>query len=208
MGLGYLYEDDLHSGALVYDFGYDEVVASDARRVNAIFTKHGVQEVITIDPHTTVMLHSVYPKFVDGYDVRVRGYLEVPAERGLPGGGRARDDVVVHNSCTFARYEDVMEGPRRYMVLRRPGRVLAPGQGGRGRCGAGRAAACRCPQLRDDMPDLPCEPAQIGQWGGQLPGYLRVPGFRGASRAGTADTADNGPIGVALTDGTAKTSRK
>ena len=29
------------------------------------------------------MLRSVYPRLVDGYDLRVRNYLEVLAERGV-----------------------------------------------------------------------------------------------------------------------------
>ena len=59
-------------------------VAAHARRVAGILRKHGVREVITIDPHTTKMLRTVYPTLVDGYDVRVRSYLEVLAERRLP----------------------------------------------------------------------------------------------------------------------------
>ena len=79
---GALYEDDLYSGALAYDLGADEVLAEHARRVQAVFKKHGVKTVITIDPHTTTMLRSVYPKVLDGYDVEVRSYLEVLAEKG------------------------------------------------------------------------------------------------------------------------------
>ena len=59
------------------------MVAEHARRVQAVFKKHGVKTVITIDPHTTTMLRSVYPKLLEGYDVEVRSYLEVLAEKGL-----------------------------------------------------------------------------------------------------------------------------
>ena len=109
---GYLYEDDLYSGALAHDLGADEVVAAHARRVARIFREHGVREVITIDPHTTTMLRSVYPKLVDGYDVRVRSYLEVLAEQGLPVRTLLSGEVVLHDSCVYARYEDVVHEPR------------------------------------------------------------------------------------------------
>jgi hypothetical protein len=82
--------------------------------VAAIFAEHGVHEVITIDPHTTTMLRSVFPKFVDGYDVKVRSYLEVPAEtsqHGQPTDRPAKGEVVVDDSCVCARYEDVVEAP-------------------------------------------------------------------------------------------------
>jgi Fe-S oxidoreductase len=113
---GYLYEDDLYSGALAHDFGADAVVAAHARRVAAIFRKHGVREVITIDPHTTTMLRSVYPKLVDDYDVRVRSYLEVLAERGLPVRTQLSGEVVLHDSCVYARYENVVSEPRELLA--------------------------------------------------------------------------------------------
>jgi Fe-S oxidoreductase len=113
---GYLYEDDLYAGALAYDLGADETVAVHARRVTAAFRKHGVRRVITIDPHTTHMLHSVYPKLVDGYDVQVRSYLEVLAERGLPSRPLTAREVVVHDSCVYARYEDVVSQPRELLA--------------------------------------------------------------------------------------------
>ncbi len=113
---GYLYEDDLYSGALAHDLGADEAVAAHARRVAGLFRKHGVKEVITIDPHTTTMLRSVYPKCVDGYDVRVRSYLEVLAERGLPVRTALSGKVVLHDSCVYARYEDVVGEPRELLA--------------------------------------------------------------------------------------------
>jgi Fe-S oxidoreductase len=87
---GYLYSDDLYAGALAWDMGADEVVAAHARRVAAVFRAHGVREAITVDPHTTTMLRSVYPSLVGGFDVRVRSYLEVLAERGLPAAAARR----------------------------------------------------------------------------------------------------------------------
>jgi Fe-S oxidoreductase len=113
---GYLYEDDLYSGALAHDLGADDVVAAHARRVAALLRRHGVREAITIDPHTTTMLRTVYPKLVDGFDVRVRSYLEVLAERGLPVGRQLDGEVVVHDSCVYARYEDVVREPRRLLA--------------------------------------------------------------------------------------------
>ncbi len=113
---GYLYEDDLYAGALAYDLGADETVAAHAQRVAAIFRTHGVREVITIDPHTTTMLRTVYPGLVEGYDVRVRSYLEVLAETGLPIRSPLSGEVVVHDSCVYARHEDVVGEPRELLA--------------------------------------------------------------------------------------------
>jgi len=109
---GYLYEDELYSGALIHDLGMDEVLAEHARKVHAVLKKHGVENVITIDPHTTNMLRSVYPTVIEGYDLRVRSYLEVLAERGMKPNRSLTGEVVIHDSCVFARYENVIDQPR------------------------------------------------------------------------------------------------
>lgn len=113
---GYLYEDDLYSGALAYDLGADEIVAEHARRVNEVFKKHGVRNVITIDPHTTNMLRSVFPKLIPDYDIQVKNYLEVLTERELivrtPLGG----ELTIHDPCVFARYENIIEEPRKLLL--------------------------------------------------------------------------------------------
>jgi Fe-S oxidoreductase len=113
---GTLYEDDLYSGALAHDLGADEVLAEHARRVQAVFEKHGVKTVITIDPHTTNMLRSVYPTVLDGYGVTVRSYLEVLAEKGLAAQHLLSGEVALHDSCVFARYEGIVQEPRKLLA--------------------------------------------------------------------------------------------
>ena len=109
---GYLYEDDLYSGALGHDLGLDEIVAEHARRVAAVFRRHGVKRVITVDPHTTNMLRSVYPGLVEGYDLEVRSYLEVLAELQPAVRTTLAGELALHDSCVYARYENVVEEPR------------------------------------------------------------------------------------------------
>jgi Fe-S oxidoreductase len=113
---GALYEDDLYSGALAYDLGLDEVVVEHAKKVHTVFKKRGVKNVITIDPHTTTMLRSVYPKILSDYDIDVRSYLEVLAEKGLTPSAKLSGDVAIHDSCVFARYEGVVDEPRELLA--------------------------------------------------------------------------------------------
>jgi len=119
VGFGYLYGDELYSGALVYDEGMDAVLAPHARRVVETFRSHGVKQIITVDPHTTHMLRTVYPRFVEDFDLTVRSYLEVLAEENLVARLTSGSPVVVHDSCVYARYEGVVEPPRQ--LLRRAG---------------------------------------------------------------------------------------
>jgi len=161
---GYLYEDDLYAGALAHDLGADQAVAEHARRVCTLLRKHGVREVITIDPHTTNMLRSVYPTLVTGYDIRVRSYLEVLAERGVEFGAPVRDRVVIHDPCVYARYENVLESPRKLLAAAGL-EVGEPANSGRLTwcCGgpaealfparAAAIAASRVAQLREVAPD-------------------------------------------------------
>lgn len=109
---GYLYEDDLYAGALAYDEGLDEVFKQQARLVADIFKRRGVKRVITIDPHTTDMLRGAYPKVLDDFDVEVKSYLEVLAEKAPQALRKADSRVVIHDSCVYARYQDIIEEPR------------------------------------------------------------------------------------------------
>ena len=109
---GYLYKDDMYSGALAHDLGLDEIVARHAQRVYKALKEHGVKRVITVDPHTTNMLRSVYPTLIEGYDLQVSSYLEVLAEAGLPLRTPLEGAVALHDSCVYARYENVLQEPR------------------------------------------------------------------------------------------------
>jgi Fe-S oxidoreductase len=113
---GYLYKDDLYSGALAHDLGADEVVAEHARRVYEVLKKRGVKTLITIDPHTTNMLRSVYPKLVPGFDIQVKNYLEVLAERELVPRTVLSGQAVIHDPCVFARYEGIIDEPRKLLA--------------------------------------------------------------------------------------------
>ena len=112
---GYLYGQELYSGALVYDGGMDESFSAHARRVFEVFRKNGVRKVITVDPHTTSILRDVYPKFVQNFDLEVKSYLEVLAEKDFPVMQAQNEEMVVHDSCVYARYEGMIEQPRKLL---------------------------------------------------------------------------------------------
>jgi len=116
---GYLYEDEMYSGALVHDEGVDDAFARHARRVHEMFRRHRVKNVITVDPHTTNMLRSVYPEYVEDFQLNVKSYLEVLFERNTEAPRRLDRPVTIHDSCVYARYEDIVNEPRH--LLRRAG---------------------------------------------------------------------------------------
>jgi len=130
----YLYSDDLYSGILLHDLGMEEEFAEHARRVHARLLERGATRLVTVDPHTTYALSELYPRYVDGYRLEVRSYLEVLVEAveagrlSFPGGERG--PLAIHDPCYYARYLGVVEQPRR--LLRAAGYTLAePRRSGR-----------------------------------------------------------------------------
>jgi len=109
---GYLYENDMYSGVLLYDMGFEEEFTEHSKKVYEAIKKSGAKKVITIDPHSLHILRSVYPDFIDGYDLEVTSYLEELVGRDLKPVGEVKENIVIHDSCVYARYEDIVEQPR------------------------------------------------------------------------------------------------
>lgn len=127
---GYLYERELYSGALLYDEGVDDVFVSHARKVYRLLKDSGAEEVITVDPHTTNMLRSIYPRVIGGYALAVKSYLEVLAERRLDSARQLDLGLAIQDSCIYARCENVVDEPR--ALLKKGGvRIAEPELSGR-----------------------------------------------------------------------------
>jgi Fe-S oxidoreductase len=113
---GYLYEKDLYTGALAYDEGLDRVFVRHAEFVARTLKEAGVKRAITVDPHTTNMLRTVYPKLVPGFDVEVLSYLEVLLQHRPTAVRPLGTEATIHDSCLYARAEGVLEPPRRLLA--------------------------------------------------------------------------------------------
>ena len=109
---GYLYGDEMYAGALVHDEGVDDAFAEHAKRVYAMLMEHGVRRVITVDPHTLNVMRSVYPDIIPDYDLEVVSYIEVLAEANPQVQNPINAPIAVHDSCVYARYENIVEQPR------------------------------------------------------------------------------------------------
>jgi Fe-S oxidoreductase len=109
---GYLYDDELYTGALIYDLGVDEVFDRHAMKVCKILQENKVKRVITVDPHTTNMLREVYPARIKDFNIEVKSYLEVLVEKDIKPVKQTNGEVIIHDSCVYARYEDVINEHR------------------------------------------------------------------------------------------------
>lgn len=112
---GYLYEEELYAGALAHDEGMCSAFQRHALKVHELLQRHGVRQVITVDPHTTNLLRSVYPKITGDGRLEVTSYLEILANKAMRPQRAVEQSAVIHDSCVYARHEGVVEEPRRLL---------------------------------------------------------------------------------------------
>jgi Fe-S oxidoreductase len=101
--LGYLWEDDIYSGALYYDLGLDKTFESHIKAVSDIFRRYNVKKVITIDPHTNFVLRELMPKYTD-FNAEVMHYAEVLNDLSIKA-----DSYVLHEPCYIARWYNLSD---------------------------------------------------------------------------------------------------
>jgi Fe-S oxidoreductase len=119
---GYLYGQELYSGALLFDEGVDDVFTRHAQRIYEILKNSGAKRIITVDPHTTNILRGVYPGIIDGFDLEIKSYLEVLTENNFEPVKTLDLELAVHDPCIYARYENIIEEPRH--LLKNAGAVI------------------------------------------------------------------------------------
>jgi Fe-S oxidoreductase len=113
----YLYESEPYSGVLLYDLGLEEDIAPHINRVYELFKERGIEEVITVDPHTTFMLKEIYPKYIQDYDIHISHYLEYlqeqPAYLKETAFNYLPQQFVLHDSCVMTRDLGIIEEARK-----------------------------------------------------------------------------------------------
>jgi Fe-S oxidoreductase len=112
VGFFYHPEMDFYSGILLYDLGDQDGFVEHARFVARTLKLHGVQKIITVDPHTTYALKELYPQYT-GISFDVQPYfslLRLPqaADNGRP-------PVALHDPCFYGRYLKLSDEPRRLL---------------------------------------------------------------------------------------------
>jgi Fe-S oxidoreductase len=75
---------------------------------------HGVQKIITVDPHTTYALKELYPKYT-GVSFEVQPYFALLRPREISR-GNGRPPVAIHDPCFYGRYLKVSEAPRQLLT--------------------------------------------------------------------------------------------
>jgi heterodisulfide reductase subunit B len=119
MGLqpGYLAENEPCCGAPLNHAGLQSKFAENARQAYRTLKSSGARQVIGVVPYCTHALQKLFPLYVDGYDLEVRHFLEIVAEKislfKLRYPRKVR--VTYHDPCQLVRYLNLIEEPRRIL---------------------------------------------------------------------------------------------
>ena len=107
-------EMDFYSGILLYDLGDQDGFVEHAKFVARTLKLHGVQKIITVDPHTTYALKELYPRYT-GVSFDVQPYFALLRPNQVSR-GNGRPPVAIHDPCFYGRYLKVSEGPRQLLT--------------------------------------------------------------------------------------------
>jgi Fe-S oxidoreductase len=114
---GYLAEKEPCCGAPLHHAGLQTKFAENARRAYETLKTSGVRRVIGIVPYCTYTLARLFPLYVDGYDLEVKHFLEIVAEKmplfKLRYPKKVR--VTYHDPCQLVRFMNLIEEPRRIL---------------------------------------------------------------------------------------------
>lgn len=114
---GYLAEKEPCCGAPLRHAGFQTKFAENAGQAYQQLKSAGVRRVIGIVPYCTHALARLFPLYVEDYDLEVRHFLEVVAEK-LPSHKLRfprKVKVTYHDPCQLVRYLSLVEEPRRIL---------------------------------------------------------------------------------------------
>ncbi|MFH1647925.1 MAG: (Fe-S)-binding protein [Chloroflexota bacterium] len=114
---GYLAEDEPCCGAPLYHAGLQTKFAENARRAYGTLKSFGVKRVIGIVPYCTNALFQLFPKYVAGYDLEVKQFLELVDEKitTLKLKFPRKVKITYHDPCQLVRFLKIIDEPRRIL---------------------------------------------------------------------------------------------
>jgi heterodisulfide reductase subunit B len=113
----YLGKDEPCCGATLYHAGLQSKFTENAKNAYKTLKQAGVKRIIGVVPYCTHALQKLFPLFIKDYDLEVRHFLEIVAEKislfKLRYPRHVR--VTYHDPCQMVRYLNLIEEPRRIL---------------------------------------------------------------------------------------------
>lgn len=115
--LCYSGDEELYSGALLYELGFLEDLKEYAPRVQHVLQQSGAKTLVCLSPHAAEVLKFVYPQMGINIDIEVKTFVELVWEQRhklqpVPNAPK----VVIHDSCRLARELHITEELRDIMT--------------------------------------------------------------------------------------------
>jgi len=114
---GYLAADEPCCGGLLYYIGLQDDFAQNARKAYDQFKSRGVKRIISIVPSCTSTMRDLFPKYIDGYDLEVKHFVEVVLEniQSIKLQFPQEVKVTYHDPCQLTRNLGLIEEPRKIL---------------------------------------------------------------------------------------------
>ena len=114
---GYLAEEEPCCGAPLYQAGLQDEFASNAQKAYARLKSAGVKKIIGVVPYCTHALARLFPRFIEGYDIEVKHFLDVLAAEipALKLRYPREVKVTYHDPCQLVRFLKLVDEPRRVL---------------------------------------------------------------------------------------------
>lgn len=108
--LCYSGEDELYSGALLYELGYWDDLTEYGKRVTGVIKESNAKTIVCLSPHAAEVIKLVYPKLGILHDIQVKTFVELVWEQRhkLPQ-FKTTQSVAIHDSCRLARELEITE---------------------------------------------------------------------------------------------------
>ena len=109
----YLGEEEIYSGALLYEYGFVDDLRQYARKVADLIKSTKARTIICLSPHSAEIFKLIYPRLVENFHYEVKTFLEVIHDLAnewpcrLP--AAFSGNVTIHDSCRMARELGISE---------------------------------------------------------------------------------------------------
>lgn len=108
--LCYSGDEELYSGALLYELGFWEDLTEYGQRVLQVLKESKAKTIVCLSPHAAEVLKLVYPKLGLLHDIEVKTFVELVWEQRhkLPKFNTTKT-IAIHDSCRLARELEITE---------------------------------------------------------------------------------------------------